>query len=48
MSVWIICDANPNCDQHFVAGPSLRLPTGWTGTPWNAWCPDHAAQHIPF
>lgn len=47
MAVWIICDT-PDCDNHHEAGPSLRLPHGWKGTPWNAHCPDHAHLHVPF
>lgn len=52
MSVWIICDADPDCDNHAEPNPELirtgRLPTGWTGTLTNAHCPDHAHLHVPF
>lgn len=54
MSVWIICDANPDCDNHLelatsdfkVADLGLGIPHGWTGTPWDAHCPLH--PDVPF
>ena len=52
MSVWIICDGDPDCDNlghprltHNLLEPVL-LPDGWTGTLTNAHCPQH--PDIPF
>lgn len=47
MSVWIICDA-PDCDNHHQGDTDMSMPTDWKGTPWDAWCPQHADQHVPF
>lgn len=55
MSVWIICDGDPDCDNHTeldsIGAHDLcleHMPDGWAGTPTNAHCPDHTHLHVPF